>query len=83
MTNGPNPKKAELISVVPGKISEAITAADEALFDTITATRLSEAQQERIATPPRILHQQASVLAIHWHPEFVPMSLIGRRIEAM
>ncbi|MDJ0876323.1 MAG: hypothetical protein QNJ02_13720 [Desulfobacterales bacterium] len=83
MTHRPTQKKAELLAVVPEKIPEAITEADEALFDTITTTRLSEAQQQRITTPPRVWHQQASVLAIHWHPEFVPMSLIGRRIEAM
>ncbi|MDJ0886244.1 MAG: hypothetical protein QNI89_03035 [Desulfobacterales bacterium] len=83
MTNSPIPPKAELLSVVAEKIPEVVTEADEALFDAITSTRLTGAQEQRIATPPRVIHQQESVLGIHWHPEFVPMSLIGRRIEAM
>ena len=76
-------KRTEWFSVTPDKITEAVTAADEALFDAITATRLSEEQQQRVAVPERVVHRQESVLAIHWHPEFVPMPLITRRIEAM
>jgi hypothetical protein len=83
MANAQSPKKAEWFSVIPEKIPEAVTEADEALFDAITSTRLSEAQHEQITTPARVFHQQENVLAIHWHPEFVPMDLIARRLEAM
>ncbi|MGD9251217.1 MAG: hypothetical protein PVG19_08325 [Desulfobacterales bacterium] len=69
--------------MIPEKIPAAITEADEALFDTITSTRLSPDQERQVSEPERIFHQQENVLAIHWHPEFVPMPLINRRLETM
>jgi hypothetical protein len=83
MTQLQPPKKAEWFSVIPEKIPDAVTEADEALFDAITSTRLSSEQEKQIAQPARVYHQQENVLAIHWHPEFIPMPLISKRLEAM
>jgi hypothetical protein len=83
MTDGQTQKKAEWFAVIPDKIPEAVTEDDETLFDAITSTQLSDVQEQRVATPPRVFHQQENILAIHWHPEFVPMPLISRRLEAM
>lgn len=59
-----------------------ITEADEALFARLIETRLDEAAVERILAPGVVMPAQESVLAVHWHPEHVPMELIKRRIEA-
>ncbi|PKN07140.1 MAG: hypothetical protein CVU73_14825 [Deltaproteobacteria bacterium HGW-Deltaproteobacteria-8] len=59
-----------------------ITEADELLFAAITSTQLDEAARQRILTPAVIQPTQEAVLAVHWHPEFVPMELIRQRIEA-
>jgi hypothetical protein len=83
MTQLQVPKKAEWLPVIPDKIPKAVTEADENLFNAITNTRLSPDQEKQVTQPRRIFHQQENVLAIHWHPEFVPMPLIGRRLEAM
>ncbi|MDO9630559.1 MAG: hypothetical protein Q7I92_01490 [Humidesulfovibrio sp.] len=63
-------------------LSAQITEADELLFAAITSTQLDEAARQRILTPAVIQPTQEAVLAVHWHPEFVPMDLIRRRIEA-
>jgi len=44
---------------------------------------LTEKQQARITKPKKVLPRQSAVLAVHWHPEFVPMPLIRTRIDAM
>lgn len=44
---------------------------------------LSAAQRQRIIEPPQTYPRQEAVLAVHWHPETVPMDLIRRRIDAM
>jgi hypothetical protein len=76
-------KKAEWISVIPDKIPEDITAEDAALFEAITLTDLTKRQAKQIYRPARIFTQQDNILAIHWHPEFIPMALIAKRLEAM
>lgn len=58
------------------------TEADERLFAAITSTGLDEAARARVVTPSVVQPTQEAVLAVHWHPEFVPMDLIRRRIEA-
>ncbi|MDJ0785108.1 MAG: hypothetical protein QNJ22_24285 [Desulfosarcinaceae bacterium] len=75
-------KVAELVSLIPSDASEEITAGDEARFFEVTATELSEAQRQRVVTPAKVYRGQRSVLAVHWHPEFIPMELIRRRIDA-
>lgn len=72
------PRLDDLLAAVGGDITEA----DEALFATITSTRLDEAARARIAAPGAPQPAQTSVLAVHWHPEFVPLELIKTRIEA-
>jgi len=52
-------------------------------FRRITSQELSPEQIERIITPQQVQSRQEEVLAIHWHPEFIPMDLIRRRIQAM
>lgn len=71
------PLRAEALSYPP-ELSEA----DELFFQAITSQNLSPEQLERIVTPLQVHPKQAEILAIHWHPEFIPIDLIRRRIRA-
>ncbi|MBA4357887.1 MAG: hypothetical protein C0405_09195 [Desulfovibrio sp.] len=63
-------------------IPEAPTEEDERIFLAITATTLSPEEEARITTPELVAARQTNVLAVHWHPEHIPMPLIEQRIEA-
>ena len=71
----------EWVAAIPTQVPDEIEASDEALFLKIISTRISTGQEERIAFPERRFARQKNVLAVHWHPEFVPMPLIRRRVE--
>ncbi len=64
------------------QLTHEVTEADERLFAQLIDTRLDEAMRQRIVTPAVVLPQQESVLAVHWHPEHVPLELIRQRIDA-
>lgn len=68
---------------LPGHIPPDVTEADEKIFFKITSHDLTPEQESRIKTPPRVYPRQESVLAVHWHPEFIPMELILTRVHAM
>lgn len=71
------PPRAEALGYPP-ELSEA----DELFFQYVTSQNLSPEQVERVVTPLRVHSRQDEILAIHWHPEFIPMDLIRRRIRA-
>ncbi len=75
--------KPECIPLYPEKFSEEITKNDEKYFAKITSTRLSPEQTDQILTPSGIYPRQKNVLAVHWHPEFIPLDLIEKRIHSM
>ena len=75
--------RAEPIPLVPNNIPEEITEADQALFSELISVDLNDAQRSRIAAPERTFPEQRAVLAVHWHPEHVPLCLIRKRIDAM
>lgn len=60
----------------------SLTSADEECFQKVISQTLSPEQANRIVTPLQVLPKQQEVLAIHWHPEFIPMDLIQQRIQA-
>lgn len=67
----------------PGSISPGITKDDERAFFSIVSTALTP-EQERMVTHVHHGHpRQRHVLAIHWHPEYIPMPLVKKRIEAL
>jgi hypothetical protein len=68
---------------VPENLPEEVTAADEELFLKITSQDLSPEQVDWVLTPPDNYPREKYLLAVHWHPEFVPLDLISRRIAAM
>jgi hypothetical protein len=57
--------------------------ADWARLRKVTETQLSPQQLQEIAEPEVIFPLQRSVLAVHWHPEFIPMEVIASRIHRM
>ncbi|MGE4553571.1 MAG: hypothetical protein AB7D57_10690 [Desulfovibrionaceae bacterium] len=67
----------------PIPVPEEITEREEAVFLAVASTDLTEEQIRRVRAPGRVFQRQTSVLAIHWHPEFVPLEHIDARIQAM
>lgn len=67
----------------PAAWDPAITEQDQALFDRVVSTDLSEESLVALASPELVIHGQQSVMAVHWHPEFVPMPVVRQRIRAM
>lgn len=59
------------------------TEEDEQAFCRINETTLSPEQVDRIIHPVRTYPRQEYVLAVHWHPEHVPMELLAKRIDAL
>ncbi|MBN1233139.1 MAG: hypothetical protein JXA60_07295 [Candidatus Coatesbacteria bacterium] len=51
------------------------------IFLKIISDRLSAEDIKTIETPSIIYPQEKSVLAVHWHPEFIPIDLIKKRIH--
>jgi len=74
--------KRDIISPSVASLPEEITESDDALFRHITTTELTPDQRQRMITPSRVYPRQRSVLAVHWHPEFIPMELTAQRIAA-
>lgn len=66
-----------LSAVVP-----EVTDEDRRTFSRVTSVELTPEQEERLVRPPRVYRKQEAVLAVHWHPEVVPIALIDRRIDA-
>lgn len=64
-------------------VEQDVTEEDEQAFARINDTNLSPEQVERIVSPPHTFPRQDYVLAVHWHPEHVPMELLARRINAL
>lgn len=75
-------KRRECAAPAPEALTADVTEFDERLFAVLIDTRLDAAAQKRILTPGVVQPAQDSVLAVHWHPEHVPMEFIKKRIEA-
>ncbi|SHL15730.1 hypothetical protein SAMN02745216_04720 [Desulfatibacillum alkenivorans DSM 16219] len=65
------------------EVSREVTDDDSALFFKVVSVDISEDAERIITQPQTVLPRQKNVLAIHWHPEFIPMDLIVRRVNAM
>jgi len=67
---------------LPEMIPEEVTESDAQRFFAITTTKLTPEQIRLVLTPEKTYPRQKGVMALHWHPEFVPMELIEQRINA-
>lgn len=59
------------------------TLEDEAFFMELINTNLNHWQEEQIRIPPYRCPKQNAVLAVHWHPEFIPIPLVRERMSEM
>jgi hypothetical protein len=60
-----------------------LTDAEHARFLNLLNIDLTAAQRRQIAEPPFVVDSDHPVLAVHWHPEHVPLELIRQRVDAM
>ncbi|MDR1660251.1 MAG: hypothetical protein LBR94_07930 [Desulfovibrio sp.] len=67
----------------PGSIDPEPTEEDEADFQAIVATELTPEQEDLIRIPGSVHPEQRHTLAVHWHPEFIPLPLVRERMGAM
>lgn len=67
----------------PIVLTEGVTEWDQEAFRKITSTELSTEQIDQVIKPDSIFPQQTSVVAFHWHPEFIPIELIRKRVDTM
>ena len=65
------------------KISREVTQKDHDLFFEVVSFALNAEQKNRIIFPEKRFPRQTSVLAVHWHPEFIPMDLISKRLDQL
>lgn len=64
-----------------GAHSEEITEWDQNTYLRLISTNITDEQRRRITAPPRVYTAQDSVLAVHWHPEHVPMDISMERVN--
>jgi len=64
------------------RIEPEVTEWDQQAYLQIISTELTPEQQARVVQPAEVYSKQKAVVAIHWHPEFVPVELIMRRVDA-
>lgn len=66
----------------PAEADPEITEEDRERFFRVVSVELEPWQVEQVLTPASIHVRQEALLAVHWHPEFVPMEHIRKRIDA-
>lgn len=76
-------KNSGPLLLVPDDLSAEVTDEDRRRFFQIVSTDLTPDQVQRIVTPPQSYGKEKSVLAVHWHPEFIPLDLVSQRIDAL
>ena len=70
-----------VLPMIPEVKGGDLSEADEQMFLQVISTELSDAQIARVTEPASVYRRKKNVLALHWHPEFVPMNLIRERID--
>ncbi|MFZ5587927.1 MAG: hypothetical protein ACOZHQ_18580 [Thermodesulfobacteriota bacterium] len=66
-----------------GRFTPELTEWDHQVYARITSTRLDPEQTARILTPDQTYPRQPEVLAIHWHPEWIPLELAVARVQTL
>ena len=56
---------------------------DQAVLFDLCNTDLTAEQIKMVLDPTRDFPRQKEVLAVHWHPEWIPLDLIARRLDTM
>ncbi len=58
-----------------------ITEVDQRVLSEIVCVHITPEEMHKIITPVKQHPNQKTVLAVHWHPEYIPMELVKKRIE--
>lgn len=72
-----------MILMKTAKNDDELTQRDIEIFQNIIRFELLPEEIEKIINPPVIYTDTRSVLAIHWHPENVPIEIAKKRIQKM
>ncbi len=70
-------------ALAPDSVPEEVSEQDEAIFWRINSTVLTAGQEHQVCVPQTVYPRQREVLAVHWHPEFVPIDLAITRLQTM
>ncbi len=57
-----------------------IEAFERQAFLNVISEKLLPSQKEDLVKPTRVYADEKDILAIHWHPEFIPLDIIAQRI---
>ncbi|MBN1150210.1 hypothetical protein JXA84_03195 [candidate division WOR-3 bacterium] len=76
-------KESSMILMKTAKNDDELTQRDIEIFQNIIRFELLPEEIEKIINPPVIYTDTRSVLAIHWHPENVPIEIAKKRIQKM
>ncbi|MGD9124327.1 MAG: hypothetical protein PVG60_04495 [Desulfarculaceae bacterium] len=60
-----------------------ISEQDQQVYEALVSTKLSPKQQKMVLNPVSTFPRQRELLAIHWHPEWIPLELVAKRLAAM
>lgn len=60
--------------------STEITEREQKRYLQLVSAELTKEQIKGVVTPAETYPNQKSVLAVHWHPEFIPIELIMKRV---
>jgi hypothetical protein len=74
------PTKVDVdLSIVPREVTDE----DTRIYRELVSTELTPEQIRAIEEPPRTYERQRSVLAVHWHQEFVPLAHVRTRVQTL
>ena len=63
------------------RAAETIDEEDWRIFNRLTSVKLNETEQALAARPDQVDAETDEFLAVHWHPEWVPLDLIDQRLH--
>lgn len=62
---------------------KGISEWDQQIYEDIVSIALTPEQERMVVNPDRVFPRQKELLAIHWHPEWIPLELTAKRLAAM
>lgn len=65
------------------RVEREVTDEDRAAYLACVDTSLTPQQRAAVADPGKAYLRQECTLAVHWHPEFLPLDLIMERVRAL
>ena len=90
----PNPKtvltepriEPEPVAPTDFSLDRAVNEIDDwdlKIFQGLINNQLTDRQLDLIVNPDKVFPRQKSVMAVHWHPEWIPLKALRRRVTAM